>query len=226
MVSKLLGTVAAALVVAGFAPADEVDDGTRLATELAKSPEKFYYGKVWLDSKGKIVIQVNREGRVTKDTKVAMGIFDEKKKWMPGEAIEGGIGADLFKDKGKVLRVRVTVEADGATITRIFVTNTDERLERASGEFDAIYKRHGAFTNGSGPVSYVRVELDDKGRVINSFPLTTSLVTKDTMVAMGKYNDKVNKWETGADIPGGVYGDIFKDPTRIGRKNDARINLY
>ena len=141
-----------------------------MATELAKSPEKFYYGKVWLDSKGKIVIQVNREGRVTKDTKVAMGIFDEKKKWMPGEAIEGGIGADLFKDKGKVLRVRVTVEADGGTITRIFVTNTDERLERASGEFDPIHKRHGAFTNGSGPVSYVRVELDDKGRVIKLLP--------------------------------------------------------
>src|SRR4051794_11892186 len=177
MVRKLLGTVTAALVVVGFAVAEEVDavvdDANRAFTKLAKSPEKINYGKLWLDSKGKIVIQVNKEGRVTKDTKVALGTFDEKKKkWVPGEAIEGGIGADLFKDKGKVLRLQLTLANDGVTINQILVTSTDAKLEDASREFDAIYKRHGAFTNGRGPISYVRVELDEKGRVINSFPLT------------------------------------------------------
>jgi hypothetical protein len=221
MIHKLLLSTLALLAVVGFALAEEddavIDDANRAFTKLAKAPEKLNYGKLWLDSKGKIVIQVNKEGQVTKDTKVALGTFDEKKKkWVPGEAIEGGVAADLFKDKGKVLRLRVTLADDGKTIKQILVTDTDAKLERASGEFDAIYKRHGAFTNGRGPVSFVRVELDEKGRVITTFPLQTSIVVKETKIAMGKYNEKEKKWEAGDDIPEGVYGDIFKDP---GAKN-------
>jgi hypothetical protein len=221
MSNKFIVTVTATVVLAGFASATEVDavvdDLTRLATKSAKSPEKFFFGRLWLDSKGKVVIQVNREGQVTKDTKVAMATFDEKKKkWLPGEAIEGGVGADIFKDRGKVLRVRVTTGDDGKTIEQILVTNTDEKVERAEGEFDAIWKYRGMLTNGRGGVSFVRVELDDKGKVITTFPLTTTLVTKETKVAMGKYNEKEHTWEAGDDIPNGLYGDIFKDP---GAKN-------
>jgi hypothetical protein len=65
-------------------------------------------------------------------------------------------------------------------------------------------------------VSFVRVELDEKGRVINYFGETISSVTKDTKVAMGKYNEKEDKWEAGDDIPNGLWGDLFKDP---GAKN-------
>jgi hypothetical protein len=33
-----------------------------------------------------------------------------------------------------------------------------------------------------------------------------------TKVAMGKYNEKEQKWEAGEDIPEGMWGDPFKDP--------------
>lgn len=36
-------------------------------------------------------------------------------------------------------------------------------------------------------------------------------VTKDTVVAMGKYNEKEKRWEAGEEIPKGLFGDIFKD---------------
>jgi hypothetical protein len=221
MVNKLIMTVTGTLFVASFAAAVEidavVDDGTRFATKSAKAPEKFFYGKLWLDSKGKLVIQINLEGRVTKETKVATGTFDEKKKkWVAGEPIEGGIGADLFKDTGKVLRVRVTLADDNKSINQILVTKTDEKLEHADGEFDAIWKYRGMLTNGRGGVSFMRVELDEKGKVINYFPVTTTIVTKETKVAMGKYNEKEDTWEAGEEIRNGLYSDIFQDP---GAKN-------
>jgi hypothetical protein len=221
MVKKLVITVVAMLVVVGFAAADEFDavinDASRAFTRRLKAPEKLNYGKLTLDSKGKVVSTIYKEGQLTRATKVARGVFDEKKKkWLPGETIEGGIGADLFKDAGKALRVRVTLGDDGKTITQILVTDTDWKMVSADGEFDAIYKGHGAFTNGRGPVSYVRVELDEGGRVINHFALTTSLMTRETKVALGKYNEQEKRWEADADIPNGVYGDIFRDP---GAKN-------
>lgn len=233
MLNKQIVTGVAVLVIAGFAMADEVDavvdSGTRAFTKGAKTPEKFFYGRILVDSKGKIVSQVNKEGRVTKDTKVAMGTFDEKtKKWVTGEAIAEGVAADMFKDSGKVLRLRVTVGNDGS-ISQILVTNTDAKLERAEGEFDAIYKGKGR-TNFGGRVSfsYVRVELDEKGKVINTFPLTVTSITQDTKVAMGKYNEKEQKWEAGEEIPNGLWGDLFKDPgaktiyVRITYRDDKR----
>lgn len=221
MINKLIVSAATMFFVAGFAAANEYDavfdDASRTAAKNLKTPDMFYYGPIRLDSKGRVVTRLGKAGQVTKDTKVFMGVFDEKKKkWLPGKAVEGGVGADIFADKGKTLRVRVTVSNDEKTIKQILVTNTDEKLEQAPGEFDAIYKGHGAFTNGRGPISYVRVELDEKGRVFNSFSLTSSLLMKETKVAMGKHNEKEDTWEAGADIPNGVYDDIFKDP---GAKN-------
>lgn len=234
MLTKLIVAAFAVLVVARLAAAEEVDavvdNGTRGFTKNAKSPEKFFYGRIILDSKGKIVSHVNKEGRITKETKVALGSFDEKtKKWTPGEGVEGGIDADIFKDAGKVLRVRVTLADDGATIKQILVTNSDEKLERADGEFDAIFKGLGRNSFGNKvSFSYVRVELDEKGAVTNRFPLVATSVPTDMKVWMGKYNEKEKKWEAGDDVPNGLYGDIFKDPgaktiyLRITQRDDRR----
>ena len=49
------------------------------------------------------------------------------------------------------------------------VTDTNWKLEYVSGEFDAIWNYRGMLTNGRGPVRYTRIELDDRGRVINNF---------------------------------------------------------
>ena len=216
MVNKLIITVVAMLVVVGFATADEFDavinDASRAFTRQKKSPEKFIYGKLTLDSKGKVVSTIYKEGMVTKDTKVVMGTFDEKmKKWVPGELIEGGLGADLFKEAAKVVQVRVTVGDDKNTISRILVKKTDEPLVMADSEFDAVLKQVGPQTNGAGGIWYTRIELDEKGGVLKTFALTSGRVTKDTKVVMGKYNDKEIKWDAGDDIPKGLYGDIFKD---------------
>ena len=74
-----------------------VNDATRAFTKQADSPDKLSYGRLTLDSKGHVVRTIINQGKVTSQTKVAMGTFDEKtKKWMPGEAIEGGLGAELF----------------------------------------------------------------------------------------------------------------------------------
>src|SRR5262249_33966529 len=130
MSPKTMLVVATLLVIAGPASAEEVDavinDATRAFTKRADSPEKLKFGRITLDSQGKLVSMVIKEGKVTRQTKVAMGKFDERKKiWMPGEVIHEGIGADLFKDKGKILRVRLKVADDNATIMQILVTNTD-----------------------------------------------------------------------------------------------------
>jgi hypothetical protein len=45
-------------------------------------------------------------------------------------------------------------------------------------------------------------------------------VTKDTKVAMGKYNEQAQTWEAGDDIPNGLWGDLFKEP---GARERARI---
>src|ERR1700721_570358 len=103
MLYRLIVTVVVMLVAVELAVAEEFDavitDASRASTKLKKRPDKLVYGKLTLDSKGKVVSTVYKEGTVTKATKVAMGSFDEKKKkWSLGEAIEGGIGADLFTE--------------------------------------------------------------------------------------------------------------------------------
>ncbi|WP_020475748.1 hypothetical protein [Zavarzinella formosa] len=165
MFKKMLAASVLVAMIVGFAVAEEFDaviDGpSRDFTKRTKSAEKLVFGKLTLDSKGKVVGTVYKEGTVTKDTKVVMGTYDEKKKKAtPGEAIEGGIASDLFKDKGSVLRLRVTIADDKTTIKQIVVTNTDEKLVQADLEFDAILKRRGAQTNGFGAISYVRTELN------------------------------------------------------------------
>jgi hypothetical protein len=232
MIKKLLVTIAALLFVGSVAAADDIDavfnDATRSFTKRAKAPDKIHYARLKLDSKGQVVSMIIKQGAVTKETQVVTGIFDEKKKkWSAGEPIENGIAADVFKDEGKVVRARMTVDDDN-TIRQILVTNPDEKLVMADNDFDAIYKRMGGQTNGTGSVSYVRVELDEKGAVTNTLGLKSSLVTKDTKIAMGKYNEQEKTWEAGEEIPNGLYGDVFKDPgaktvyLRISFRDDRR----
>lgn len=222
MFRRLLAAIAVMHAVVGFVSAAEYDavfdDISRSAARNLKTPDTFYYGPIQLDSKGKVVTRLGKAGLLTKDTKICMGVFDEKKKkWAPGEVVEGGVEADIFTDAGKTLRVRVTVTDDDKTIKQILVVNTDEKFETADGEFDAIFRGVGR-TNVGGRVafSYVRVELDDSGKAINYFNETISSIDKTTKVSMGKFNAKENEWEAGDDIPNGIYGDIFKDP---GAKN-------
>ncbi len=214
--------------------AEEIDaiinDPTRSFTKRANAPDKIHYARIKLDSKGKLVSSVIKEGQVTKASKVAMGSFDEKKKtWFPGEAISEGISADLFKDKGKVLRVRIKLADDEKTIQQMLITNTDEKLEKAENEFDAIFKGHGN-NNFGGQVAfqYLRIELDDQGNVINKLGVTATSVSQDTKFAMGKYNEQTKRWEAGEPIEKGVWADLFNNPgaktiyLRITKNDDGR----
>jgi hypothetical protein len=192
-----------------------IDDPARAFTKIkrAKLPDALTFGTIKLDSKGKLVQKVYRDGTVTSNTKVATGTFDEKKKaWVAGEAIEGGVNSDLFKEKGKALRVEVNWDEDSKVIRSILVTKTDEKLEKAAPEFDAILQGRGT-TNFGGyfSIAYLRQELDDKGEVIKSFGQTVTSINSDTKVAMGVYNEKEKKWVAGEEIPKGVWNEMFGD---------------
>lgn len=226
MFNKLVLSVTAILVTSGCTRAAERDaiisDTTRAMTKRDNSPEFLTYAWIRVDSKGKIVSMIGQSGQVSKTTKIAIGVFDkEKKEWVPGEAIEGGIGSELFTKAGKALRLRVTVEDDNKKInkpiSRILVTDADYKVVRATGDFDAIFKGLGRLGRG-GYVAfeYQRVELDEKGHLVEKFRVETSAVNDQTKVFIGKYNEKEDKWEAGDAVPKGLYGDLFKDP---GAKN-------
>jgi len=216
MFKKVMCSLVLSLTVIGFVTAEEFDgainDTSRAFTKRAKTPGEINYARLILDSKGRVVSTIYKGGIVTKDTKVVMGKYNEKtKRWDADAPIESGVSADIFKNTGKVVQLRVTVGDDRKTITQILVKSVGEDLVKADSEFDAIYKRHGPQTNARGTISYVRIELNDKGDIINTFPLTTTLVTADTKYVMGKYNEKEKTWEAGEAIKGGVYNDIFKE---------------
>jgi hypothetical protein len=207
-----------------------INNASRSFTKQKNAPGILVYGKLTLDSDGRVVSTTYREGIVSKATTVVMGRFDDKKKkWGAGEPMQGTAGWDLLKQAGKVLQVRVTVAGDKKTITNILIKDTDQPLAAASREFDALLKQVGSQGNGRGfhlpgpsplrratgfateTIWYVRLELDSKGSVTRTFALKSALVTKDTKVAMGKYNADNKKWEAGDDIPNGLSGDVFKN---------------
>jgi hypothetical protein len=191
------------------------DDPARAFTKIkrAKSPDSLTFGAIALDSQGKLVKKIYRDGTVTKDTKVTTGTFQEKEKvWVAGEAIEGGVNSDLFKDKGKTLRLQVNWDEDTKVIRSILVTKTDEKLENAGPEFDAILQGRGNNNiGGYFSIAYLRQELDAKGEVIKSFGQTVTSINKDTKIVMGVYNDKEKKWEAGEEIPKGLWNEMFGD---------------
>lgn len=192
-----------------------IDDPARAFTKIkrAKSPDEFTFGAVALDSQGKLVKKIYRDGTVTKETKVAMGKFEEKKKaWVAGDVIEGGVNSDLFKEKGKTLRAEVNWDQDTKVIRSILVTKTDEKLEKADPEFDAILQGRGNNNvGGYFTVAYLRQELDEKGEVIKSFGQTVTSINSTTKVAKGVYNEKEKKWEAGEEIPKGLWNEMFGD---------------
>jgi hypothetical protein len=188
-----------------------VDDATRGFARQKKTPGSFYYGKLTRDSRGRVVSTIYKEGLVTRDTRVVRGTLGEKKKWVLGQAIEGGVEADLFREAGRVVQVRVALGEDQKTIRQIVVTKADEPLVLADSEFDAILRQVGPQTNGQGTIWYMRLELDEKGVVVKTFALKSGQVTRDTRVVVGRYKQEEEKWEAGEAVPRGLYGDIFKD---------------
>jgi hypothetical protein len=82
-----------------------------------------------LDSKGKVVSTVFKEGLVTKDTKVVMGKYNEKEKqWEAGDAIPDGLYGDIFNDLGaKTVYVRITPREDRKGIAQILVRQVGEK---------------------------------------------------------------------------------------------------
>lgn len=215
---------AAAIVsLSGSVSADEVDavfdDSNRAFTRMKreKNPEELSYGRVKLDSKGQLVSKTNLTGVVTKSTKIVMGKLDEKTmKWIDGEAIEGGVESELFKTKGKTLRLAVFVADDKKTLERIVVKNTDEKIEKAADDFDAVLKEIGRTENFGTSIAYIRQELDEQGKVVKTFGLTISFVHKDATIALGKFNEQAKKWEAGEPIENGLKNEMFKD---LGARN-------
>lgn len=214
--------IAALAAVAEPVAADEVDavinDPSRAFTKRKQetTPGSFNYARLKLDSQGRVISQTQMSGIVTPKTKVVMGKLNEKTmKWSDGEPIEGGIESDLIKTKGKVLRVSISIN-DDKTIERILVKNPDEKLQLADKEYHALFKQIGRSEGYGTTIWYVRRELDDQGKLVKTFGLTSGFVRKETKIAMGKFNDQTKKWEAGEPIEKGLEADIFKD---LGKKN-------
>ena len=88
----------------------------------------------------------------------------------------------------------------------------DEKLEKASPDFDAILQGRGNNNvGGYFSVAYLRQELDDKGEVIQTFGQTVTSINQDTKVAKGVFNEKEKKWEAGEEIPKGLWNEMFGD---------------
>src|SRR4051794_4651748 len=124
MFKRVMCSLVLPLMVIGFVTAEEFDgainDASRAFTKRAKTPGEINYARLILDSKGRVVSTIYEGGIVTKDTKVVRGKYDEKaKQWEANVPIEGGVSADIFKNTGKVVQLRVTVGDDGKTITQI-----------------------------------------------------------------------------------------------------------
>lgn len=224
---KLIGSILVGLMAVAFVAADEyegvIDSTSRrvTATRQKTDPNVISIGQITRDSKGQVVKTNYFSKSLTKDAKVVMGTFDEDlKKWVPGEPVKGGIKAGIFNGD-KVLEVIVTLADDRKSITQILVKNTDAKIVKASAsDFDAIVKQVGSKvgpqTVGVTPVFYARLDVDEKGKVLKAFQTSSSAVTQDTKVVMGKYDATGKKWTAGEAIPKGVFGDIFRDP---GAKN-------
>lgn len=209
MTTRLAATILGMLFTIAFAAGEEFDGVIKKAPKQAPDgSQTLPHEKVMLDTKGQIVKRFIRDGLVTKDTKVAMGKYNEqRKKWEAGTPIPGGVNADIFKDADtNVLQVFITTTEDRKAILQILVKKVGGELARADPEFDGVIKQvvQGGFW-------YVRVELDEKGETLKTFGLTSAHTTKDTKVFMGKYNEKEKKWEAGEPVENGLYGEPFKD---------------
>lgn len=202
----------------GSARAEEVD---AVVDDLARSvmkrkqdkePDQFTYGRLKVDTKGRVVSKANITATIRPGTKFTMGRFNEKtKSWTDGEPIAGGPKSELFTAKGKTLRIAVFLADDKKTIERVVVKNTDEKLEQADKEYFAHFKEIGLRENIGTTIWKIRQELDDQGNVVKTFGLSSGFVRKDTKIAMGKFNAATKKWEAGEPIEKGLDAEIFQD---------------
>lgn len=202
--------ILALLAAAGLATAEEYD------AVINKPPPKpgadgsvaLKHEKIKLDSKGRVVSRIILTAAVTKETKIAMGKFNEqRKKWEATDPIAGGPTSQTFTDADtNMVQAHITTSEDRKTILEILVTKVGGELAKAEREYDGVIK-----SVVQGGCWHVHVELDDKGEIVQTFGLKSASTMRDTMVAMGKYNEQEKKWEAGEPIEKGLYGDIFKD---------------
>jgi hypothetical protein len=129
MLRKLVCAVSMLLVTIGLVAAEEFNatitkvDGTKITYQKYKKGEK---GKKGEKDGDPVTIETS------KDAKVAKGTYNkDDKKWEAGDAIEGGLKADLFakatEEKGA--NVRITTDADNKTVTQILVIAGKKKKE-------------------------------------------------------------------------------------------------
>ena len=76
----------------------------------------------------------------------------------------------------------------------------------AGSEFDGVIQRISA-----GGVWYLRTELNDQGEAVKTLPLSFARVTKETQVALAKFNKETQKWESWIKYDKGLSDSIFRD---------------
>jgi len=121
MIRKLVCAMFVMLVGIGFVMAEEIT-----ATITKVDGDKITYQKMKKAKKGQ---PAEKDGdpvtiSVAKDAKIVKGAFNkDTKKVEPGDAIEGGLKADLFSKIGeKGVNARITTDADNKKVTQIMVT--------------------------------------------------------------------------------------------------------
>jgi hypothetical protein len=197
------------LAAAGFAVADEYDALIEAPPKIAADGSaSLKHVKIRQDSKERVTSRVIITAAVTKETKIAMGKFNEqRKKWEATEPIKEGLNSLVFKDADtKKVLARITTSDDRKTITQILVTKVGAELASAGPDYDGVIK-----SVVQGGCWVLKVELDDKGEIVQTLGVSSCSTTPETKVSMGKYNAQEKKWEAGEPLEKGLYNDIFKD---------------
>lgn len=121
MIRKLFCSMFVMTIAIGFVAADEFTasivkvDGNKVTVQKFKKGEKGKKGKAEKD--GDPVVM-----KVAKDAKITKGKFakkDGKFSVEPGETIEGGLTAEMFKNASEEKAVRASITTEGDTITAI-----------------------------------------------------------------------------------------------------------
>ena len=98
-----------------------------------------WYTRLELDEKGNVVKTFAlTSGRVTKETKVVLGRYNEKEgAWEAGEPISNGVYGAIFQNLGaKTMHVRLTFRDDRKGIAQVLVRPTPENWKQGGGGRD------------------------------------------------------------------------------------------
>ena len=125
MLRKLLCAVTVLTFSVGIVAAEEVD---AILTGVLNNGKSIKYSPVKLNAKGDVEarFKVAVTTTVTDDAKVVTGKFNETdKKWEAGNAIPGGLNAEMFKNLStkSAVQVHLTVEVFGKNrkVTQVMV---------------------------------------------------------------------------------------------------------